>query len=342
MTKYILRNTFWGISFCLFALFSCRDTSQETDENTAEEVAEETDENTTEEDEKNVTEDCTSDISLDTSRGDCSETLSFTPSVSISINGDKRVIASNSIPDHMVGLFGNAQGSINPNAISEQNSNYTITTNPKIAGNLTPLLGEKGPDYQFGILLNGVELDPVAAEPFPHDRNFMNPDTNWEWNLEALNVKIGLDCNNAHVQSTGKYHYHGKPTLFLEEDLNINVGKMTLIGYAADGFPVYYKYAYTDANDASSAVIEMTSSYKLKEGNRPGDGVTAPCGEYNGVYSADYEYIDGAGSLDEANGRMGITPEYPNETYYYVLTDEFPSIPRYLKGTPSGDFKLKP
>jgi len=115
---------------------------------------------------------------------------------------------------------------------------------------------------------------------------------------------------------------------------------MTLIGYAADGFPIYYKYAYTDASNSSSAVIEMTSSYQLKAGNRPGDGVTAPCDVYNGVYSNDYEYVSGLGDLDQANGRTGVTPEYPSGIYYYVITEDFPSIPRYFRGTPSSDFEI--
>jgi hypothetical protein len=238
----------------------------------------------------------------------------------------------------MVGLFGQGAGSLNPNAITEQNETYTITTSPENTGNLIATLGANGPDYRFGILLNGVELDPVAAEPFPHG-DMMDPNINWEWNLEALNVNLGLDCNSAHVQPSGQYHYHGKPTLYLENS-NISSTEMTLIGYAADGFPIYYKYAYSDASDSSSNVITMTSSYQLKSGERPGDGVTAPCGEYNGIYSADYEYVEGVGTLGEANGRTGVTPEYPNGTFYYVLTDEFPSIPRYFRGTPSNDFAL--
>lgn len=78
----------------------------------------------------------------------------------------------------------------------------------------------------------------------------------------------------------------------------------------------------------------------MKSGDRPGDGVTAPCGEYNGVYSNDYEYVEGLGTLDEATGRTGVTPEYPLGTYYYLVTDEFPYIPRYFKGTPSDDFSI--
>ena len=117
---------------------------------------------------------------------------------------------------------------------------------------------------------------------------------------------------------------------------------MTMIGYAADGFPIYYKYAYSTATDVSSSVASMTSSYRLKSGKRGGGGVTAPCDVYNGIYSNDYEYVSGLGTLDEANGRTGVTPEYPAGTYYYVITDEFPSIPRYFRGTPSPDFKIGP
>jgi len=164
---------------------------------------------------------------------------------------------------------------------------------------------------------------------------------NWIWNLEALNVNLGVDCNNAHVQPNGKYHYHGTPTSYLNS-LNASSSTMTLIGYAADGFPIYYKYAYSLANNSSSDLSIMTSSYQLKSGNRPGDGITSPCDTFNGIYSNDYEYVYGLGTLDEANGRNGVTPEYPNGTYYYVITDEFPSIPRYLRGTPSEDFKIGP
>ena len=288
--------------------------------------------------------DCTSDIVKDTSVGSCNETLTFSHQYNETISGTTRTITANSIPEHMVGLFGKVQGSLNPNAISEQNETYNITTTPSVATLLTPLLSTTGnihnigPQYSFGILFSGVELDPIPAEPFPHN-GILDPNVNWEWNLEALNVNIGLDCNYAHVQPQGKYHYHGKPTLFLD-NLGVPTDTMTLIGYAADGFPIYYKYAYTDANDNTSAVIEMTSSYQLKTGERPGDGITAPCDTYNGVYSNDYEYIDGLGKLDEANGRTGVTPEYPSGTYYYIITDNFPSIPRYFRGTPSQDFKI--
>lgn len=287
---------------------------------------------------------CVSDQVLDQSRGACTETLSFTPQYAESVSGNTRTINTNNIPDHKVGLFGAGQGSLNPNAISEQSKSYALGTNPAEAGSFTSLIQTTGtfpaagPQYAFGILFNGVKLDPVAAEPFPHE-GLMSANANWEWNLEATNVQIGLDCNNAHVQPSGEYHYHGSPTLFLQS-INPLSTEMTIVGYAADGFPIYYKYAYEDANDANSAVVEMTSSYQLKSGNRPGDGISAPCDAYNGVYSNDYEFVSGLGTLDQANGRNGVTPQYPTGTYYYVITDAFPSIPRYFRGSPSMDFKI--
>jgi len=280
---------------------------------------------------------CESNQLIDQLRGTCTEILSFTPQYTETISGGNRIITSNAIPNHRVGLFGGGQGSLNPNAISPQNDSFTITLTPSLTGNLLPLLAN-GPQYSFGVLFNGVEVDPIAAEPFPHN-GIMDPNVNWEWNLEAMNISIGLDCNNAHVQPSGKYHYHSSPTLYLE-NLNISSTTMTQIGFAADGFPIYYKYAYSDAENTNSNIIEMTPSYELKTGTRSGDGITAPCDVYTGVYSNDYQYVENLGHLDEANGRYGKTPEYPEGTYYYMITTDFPSIPRYFKGTPSNDFKI--
>ena len=62
-----------------------------------------------------------------------------------------------------------------------------MNLNPTVSNNFTSLLGQNGPSFSFGILLNGIELDPVAAEPFPHDEGANSPNANWEWNLEATN-----------------------------------------------------------------------------------------------------------------------------------------------------------
>ena len=281
--------------------------------------------------------DCVEVVTYDDGLGDCSSSLTYQTEFSITVSGTKRVITSNNIPSHTVGLFGNYQGSLNPNAITPQNSTYEVLLNPVQSSSKTHLLNN-GPTYSFGIMLNGIELDPVAAEPWPHTKP-IGSSHNWEWNLEATTAGLGLDCNNAHVQPTGKYHYHGTPIEYLEQLVSVPPF-MLLIGYAADGFPIYHYYGFSVPTDSTSTVEKLTSSYQLKTGERPGDGDDAPCGTYNGVYTADYEYVEGLGHLDECNGREGVTAEYPDGTYYYVITDTYPGIPRCFVGNPSSDFTI--
>ena len=158
------------------------------------------------------------------------------------------------------------------------------------------------------------------------------------WQYEALSgaIDLGLDANNAHVQPGGAYHYHGLPTGLLEKDGQTN--KMQLVGYAADGFPVYARFGFSQPQDATSAVEIMRSSYQLKKGNRP----SGPRGRYDGTFVEDYEYVAGAGDLDECNGRFGVTPEFPEGIYHYYLTSEFPFVPRYWRGTPDRSFQKGP
>jgi len=115
---------------------------------------------------------------------------------------------------------------------------------------------------------------------------------------------------------------------------------MLLIGYAADGFPIYAEYGHTKADDASSPLKKLRPSYNLKKGNRP-KGDDGPGGKYDGTFVQDYEFAKGGGDLDECNGRTGVTPEYSDGTYYYVVTDSFPFIPRFFRGTPDSSFERR-
>jgi hypothetical protein len=107
---------------------------------------------------------------------------------------------------------------------------------------------------------------------------------------------------------------------------------MVLVGWAADGFPIYGPWIQRGNDEASKA--RARSSYQLKKGTRP-DG---PGGAFDGTFVGDWEYVAGSGDLDECNGREGVMPEFPGGTYYYVLTEEFPFIPRLWRGTPDAAF----
>ena len=244
-----------------------------------------------------------------------------------------RVIESNDIPKHTVGKFPNRG---NPNTIAAQNWTIKIPLRPALSETITPLhqsTSRGPPNMPFGIAINGVLFEPGTAEFWMGDRDA-------DWNYEALGgaVGLGLDSNHAHVQPGGIYHYHGLPTGLLEE-LDFVAGKdeqdrhSPLIGWAADGFPVYYAFGYKQADDPKSGIVKLTTSFRLKQGQRP-SGSAGPGGRYDGAFIQDYEFALGTGNLDECNGRFCVTPEFPEGTYAYFFTDSWPVIPRGFRGTP--------
>lgn len=240
----------------------------------------------------------------------------------ISLEGALRVIRANGYPEHMPGSFPNKG---NPHRIQRKNYRLTVSANPQ-KGDPKPL--DRTP---FGITINGVLMDPATAEFWRNERGS-------SWNYEAFGgaCQLGVDQHNAHVQPNGTYHYHGIPTGLLERfDYK---HQPALLGFAADGFPVYGPWGYKKADDPESGMKELSPGYRLRDGTRP-NGPGGPGGAYDGKFTADYVYQAGLGDLDECNGRDGVTAEYPNGTYYYVLSQAFPHIPRCLRGQPSESFR---
>lgn len=243
----------------------------------------------------------------------------------VKVDGDLRVIQANGIPDHMTGAFPNRG---NPNGIQAQRYLFRVPAKPTLAARITPLRMQ-----DFGIGVNGVPFDPGAAEWYQGNRA-----SGWQYEALSGAVPLGIDANHAHVQPTGAYHYHGLPTDLLKR-LGVEKGKHSpIVGWAADGFPIYALYGYRDPQDPQSEIDELESSYRLKKGKRP-TGKGNPGGSYDGTFLADYEFVEEQGDLDECNGRFAVTPDYPEGTYAYYLTNHWPVIPRAFRGTPSSDFE---
>jgi hypothetical protein len=259
--------------------------------------------------------------------------------------GDKRIVDANGLPDHKPGQFPNRG---NPNSISAQKYHFEMPLKPK--ANDEPRRIDR---YTFGVAVNGVLFDPGTAEvwrpgdpivsrPGPNTRRGPGDERDRIWNYDAMGkMNLGIDANHAHVQPTGAYHYHGLPTGLITR-LRTEKGPagkdMLLIGYAADGFPIYAEYGYEKTNDGASLVKKLKSSYHLKKGTRP-KGDDGPGGKYDGTFVQDYEFIKGSGDLDECNGRKGVTPEFADGTYYYVVGDAFPFVPRFFRGAPDNSFE---
>jgi hypothetical protein len=230
------------------------------------------------------------------------------------------------LPDHDVGTFPNPN---NPNTIAAQ----SVVSSKPLAPTLTTVATSLGgPRGDIAHVLNGVKIDAsTAGSCNDSGSNCSLIGEVGTWSIEALGqsaFKFGTDSNNAHVQPGGAYHYHGMPEGFIAK---LGKGKaMTLIGWAADGFPIYARYGYTVATDATTALKVMTGSYQLKttpDANRPATSLYAM-----GTFAQDYQYVAGSGDLDECNGRTGVTPEFPAGIYHYYATDSYPYLQRCVKG----------
>lgn len=262
---------------------------------------------------------------LTISEVNASPKVNATSSAKWSCSGSTRVMTGNGIPNHPVttGNFATPIGVQTLNVAFRLAPTNTGTSSGSI---MTP-----------GYALNSVKFDPAtdgscAATATSTAQGggcvaIMGRDP---WRLEAIGgaFTFGTDESNAHVQPNGQYHYHGLPEAYLTK-LNKGVA-LTMVGFAIDGFPIYARYGYNSATDATSSVRVMTPSYRLKaapDAGRPSVSIFPM-----GTFTQDYEYAAGAGDLDECNGRTGVTPEYPGGTYHYYITEKYPYIQRCVKG----------
>ena len=256
-----------------------------------------------------------------------SDSVQLDSTVTWSCTDEERDIIANGVPDHAVGTFPNNN---NPNAITEQSIADSFTLTPVETSTATTLGGPAG---VTGYVLNGVKIDAATAGSCDDSANNCSLiDNSGSWHIEALghnSFDFGTDDNNAHVQPGGTYHYHGMPEGFITKQDGDDT-KMTIIGWAADGFPIYARYGYTVASDSTSAIKAMTGSYQLKSDvstSRPSTETYTL-----GTFAQDWEYIAGSGDLDECNGRVGVTPEFPQGIYHYYATDTYPYFQRCVTG----------
>ncbi|QYM79852.1 YHYH protein [Horticoccus luteus] len=201
------------------------------------------------------------------------------------------------------------------------------------------------------------------------------------WNRDAfVNEAVTFDPAYAH-QAGSQYHYHANTPALRHElgdhvDFNANTrtyqessaavtAHSPIVGWAADGYPVYGPYGYASAMDAGSGVRRMISGYVKRDGTRgtinlastgrttlpawaaraqsrsaslaPTVQGPAVNGTYTlGHYLEDYEYLGDVGGtlgtnfdLDEYNGRECVTPEFPQGTYAYFLSIEDDGTPKF-------------
>ena len=232
----------------------------------------------------------------------------FGTSVEVTISNKVRNIVSNAIPNHRTGSFPNSG---NPHTITEQNKIWNFPLKGVYTGNPKDV-------REPGVALNGVKFEPGTAETVTCNSGEI-------YKVEGLqqDYPLGMDINNAHVQPSGEYHYHGISQLLI--DVFSNNKDLVLIGFAQDGFLIYY-----------SKSNNYKSSYQLSSTPRKGTNCTVSLRNQqdldlegttpNGTYTEDWNYIANSGELDECNGA------FINDQYAYVITNEYPYFPRCLMG----------
>ena len=227
----------------------------------------------------------------------------------VTLSNGIRTIQTNALPNHDTGDFPNSG---NPNIISAQSASYSYPITPTFTGTARAI-------RVAGIAVNGIKLEPGTAET-------VSCASGETYRVEGLqnSFSLGMDFNNAHVQPTGEYHYHGLPNA-LVDDLDASEGDLVHIGFAADGHLIY-----------ASKSGQYLSGYELSTEVRSGVNCTLSLGRSeesvevdqtipDGTYTSDWVYT-GSGNLDECNGVI------INGEYAYLMTETFPYIPRCLKG----------
>jgi hypothetical protein len=274
-------------------------------------------------------------------------------------------VSTTGVPSYITGPFMDG----NPSLATSQSAIFKMPLNPaQNTGTATATSGGN-----IGIFINGVALfdyrDGVAWNtnanalcggpgnpPCPG-----GPTAAMSWNRDAIPAeKAGFDCSKGHP-AMGNYHHHQNPSAF-KLDLTVisNVCDLydadglyvidstvhsPIIGYAYDGFPIYGAYGYANT-DGTGGITRIKSGYQLRNITTRtvwADGTDVPDGPIIsttyplGYFREDYEFVSHAGQadyLDSHNGRVCVTPEYPNGIYCYFATvdSEWNSAYPYVVG----------
>jgi hypothetical protein len=215
----------------------------------------------------------------------------------------------------------------NPNIPSNQNFVFKIPRNPvPNTGTLTAVgMG------QTGVWKNGVTMYNAL------DAQSYNGQGIWLQNAYHFELPSFDNCLG-HPDQSGQYHHHVSPTcLYSQAD---SIHHSPLIGFAFDGYPIYGAYGYANTN-GTGAITRMTSSFQLRnitDRTTLPDGTVLTASQYGpavstqypvGSYIQDYKYVQGTGTLDSNNGRLCVTPEYPQGTYAYFVTIDAALKPVY-------------
>jgi hypothetical protein len=146
--------------------------------------------------------------------------VSWTSSLSLALEGEKRLLRANNLPKHQTGIFPIQasdpayQYDRNPNRIAAQNILLELPTTPTQAANPSCL-----PMGMIGFALSGVAIYNALDLA----------------GRDAAAYEIQDSCDG-HPERSGQYHYHNYSKCLTDTAKNAH---SDLVGYALDGFGIY-------------------------------------------------------------------------------------------------------
>ncbi|MFT5765850.1 MAG: hypothetical protein ACI8VT_002730 [Saprospiraceae bacterium] len=260
-------------------------------------------------------------------------------------------VSTHGIPAYPTGPFLDG----NPSIASDQDAIFKFPLDPQEnTGTSTATNGGN-----IGVFVNGVALfDFRDGVGWNSTTNALcggpgnapcpgGPMAQTDWSRDAIPAERGgFDCSKAHP-AMGNYHHHQNPSAF-KLDINVvsdicnlydadglyaidETQHSPLIGFAYDGFPIYGAYGFQNA-DGSDGIVRIKSGYQLRnitsrtewaDGTAVDNGPDVSTTYFLGYFREDYEWLAHDGEedyLDVHNGRICVTPEYPDGTYAYFAT----------------------
>jgi len=158
-----------------------------------------------------------------TAKAIVSGTVTWPNSYAMRIEGDRRIVVTNDLPNHGTGLFPIPSSDEafrydrNPNRIAAHNVVLDLPADPGLAASPSCAPGAIGILITGAVLFNA--LDAPGRDAVAHETQ---------------------DRCQGHPQESGVYHYHSVTTCL--DDKREADGSSALVGYALDGFGIYGRY----------------------------------------------------------------------------------------------------
>jgi len=196
---------------------------------------------------------------------DLTRVIDFEGYVNVEVFDSYCNLSSDNIPNHD---FNDTSANFRTN-VAEIDREFRVQRDPQMA----PEISQINRQAWDAVMLNGVVVDVKSAGCYKPSESRADADGNTEagcgpndnWMLIPLeySTKFGADIHNAHVQPDGTYHYHGNPNAMFDDSPSGEGSPV--IGFAADGFPIYGSYIL---DSLTGSYRKALSGYTLKEGTR--------------------------------------------------------------------------